>query len=291
MSAFEFQNHNSPHAQSEPVQSQRFQIGHGRMKPALNFCLSQWRRLRYEFESRRREWRRLSDEEQQRREVRLWMWGAGILLTFITSLSVFDARQARSAQSLKVPEGLRLIRIQLIGPEQEAAMEWPDDVNRVDLYASESTRPILRGVDLWRSVRGARGSFSVLIPEALLSDSGLPRELKLPLRAVLRSDKDAIGESRTSSASGPLRDQTQSLRSAPLVRRARKPIIHTEDGIVEAQSHQLEASLEVDEETDVSASAWPNHSEDDPKDGMPLAMPELNTNSAMKLPPQHTEDD
>jgi hypothetical protein len=291
MSAFYFQNQNSPQSQSEPLRSIRFAYGINQLKQTQNRWRSQWLRLRYEFERRRREWHRLPIEEQQRREVRLWMWGAGILLTFITSLSVFDARQARSAQSLKVPEGLRLIRVQLIGPDHEAAMEWPDDVNRVDLYTSESTRPLLRGVDLWRSSRGGRGSFSVLLPEALLSGSGLPKELKFPLRAVLRSDSDVIGESRVSTALAPQLDQAKSVRSIPFNRRVRKPIIHTEDGIDEAQTHQLETSMEDDEDSNFEKYAVTNPSDEDSADEMNLAGSEMNMNASKKLPPQHTEDD
>lgn len=289
------------HSQSEKLQPTRFHSA--RFVQILNRWRSHGLGLRHELESRRREWRRLPLEEQQRREVRLWMWGAGILLTFITSLSVFDARQARSAQSLKIPDGLRLIRVQLIGPDHEAAMEWPDDVNRVDLYTSESTRPLLRGVDLWRSSRGPRGSFSVLLPETLLSDSGLPLELKLPLRAILRSDSDLMGETNVSTTSASTRHQSQSLaqhatpnlRSPQVARRGRKPIIHTEvgigDGTEDAQTTQLGALLEDDQDAITDSSASTSLSEEHPEVEAEPTISELKTNAAQKFPPQHTEDD
>lgn len=289
------------HSQSEKLQPTRFHSA--RFIQILNRWRSHGLSLRHELESRRREWRRLPLEEQQRREVRLWMWGAGILLTFITSLSVFDARQARSAQSLKIPDGLRLIRVQLIGPDHEAAMEWPDDVNRVDLYTSESTRPLLRGVDLWRSSRGPRGSFSVLLPETLLSDSGLPLELKLPLRAILRSDSDLMGETNVSTTSASTRHQSQSLakhatpnmRSPQVARRGRKPIIHTEfgigDGTEDAQTTQLGALMEDDEDAITDSSASTSLSEEHPEVETEPTISELKANAAQKFPPQHTEDD
>lgn len=289
------------HSQSEKLQPTRFHSA--RFVQILNRWRSHGLSLRHELESRRREWRRLPLEEQQRREVRLWMWGAGILLTFITSLSVFDARQARSAQSLKIPDGLRLIRVQLIGPDHEAAMEWPDDVNRVDLYTSESTRPLLRGVDLWRSSRGPRGSFSVLLPETLLSDSGLPLELKLPLRAILRSDSDLMGETNVSTTSASTRHQSQSLaqhatpnlRSPQVARRGRKPIIHTEDGIgdgtEDAQTNQLGALMEDDEDAITDSSASTSLSEEYPEVETEPTISELKANAAQRFPPQHTEDD
>lgn len=169
----------------------------------LHYMKSQWLNWRLRLEERRLHWKRLPLEEQQRREIRIWMWGAGTLLTLVTTLSVVEARQARLAERVAIPEGLRMIRIQLIGPDHEAALDWPDDVSQVDLYSSQDARPVLKGVDLWRSPRGI---FSVLVPETLLEESGIPRDLQLPLRAIRRAQPD-VGITTTSDTSETIRHE------------------------------------------------------------------------------------
>ncbi len=265
---------------------------------------SRWQIWRDAWDKRRRSWQRLPIEEQQRREVRLWMWGAGGLLTLMTALSVVEARQSRHEENFKIPEGLRMVRINLIGPDHEAALEWPDDVNRVDLYSSQHSRAILRGVDLWRS---PRGSFSVLVPESLLQESGLPRDLQLPVRAIRRGEYEnrelpAAPESNAEAEAIRLRSNSSALHrerssgTSKSRRRTSTVVIHTELGL--------------DPDPDATArEEWrgtnPNDAKEDLSESSPLTVddgemlnmssPSMTTEDSQTMtdrpPLQHLEDD